>query len=69
MNGSLPIHLESPSNAQPSLDNKGNKTKPGHHQSAAAKIVAKLSPKSIRRKIDKTAKMKVILHAMNFTQH
>ncbi|XP_054274223.1 otoferlin-like [Macrosteles quadrilineatus] len=57
-NGSLPIHVEStPSQNSPSADNKANKAKLG--QSAAAKIVAKLSPKSVRRKVDKTAKMKI----------
>lgn len=57
-NGSLPIHVESsPVQHSPGTDNRVNKAKLG--QSAAAKIVAKLSPKSTRRKVDKTAKMKV----------
>lgn len=48
-NGSLPIHLESPSQGTTGVKKFGT----------AAKIVAKLSPKSIQRKQDKTAKLKV----------
>ncbi|RZF48118.1 hypothetical protein LSTR_LSTR002184, partial [Laodelphax striatellus] len=51
MNGSLPIHLESP----PVAEKSGKKF--GH--GAAAKIVAKLSPKSIQRKQEKTAKLRI----------
>lgn len=57
-NGSLNVQCEtSAAQNSPATENKVNKAKLG--QTTAAKIVAKLSPKSVRRKVDKTAKMKV----------